>query len=81
MAAVGVVPGADQPGQLILDELVAVGDQLFLGLEVVVDGLLGDLGLAGHVADRYLFIPVLGEQPRSSNSDPTKRPPCPYPKQ
>src|SRR5271165_1272117 len=35
-----------QPAQLILDELIAVSDQLFLGLEIVVDGLLGDLGLA-----------------------------------
>src|SRR4249919_2033705 len=26
-------PGADQPAQLILDELIAVGDQLFLCLE------------------------------------------------
>ena len=29
----------DQPAELVLDLLVAVGDQLLLGLEVVVDGL------------------------------------------
>jgi hypothetical protein len=44
-----------------LDQLIAVRDQLVLGLEVVVDGLFGDLGLAGHVADRDLLVPVLGE--------------------
>ena len=62
-------PGADQPGQLILDQLIAVGDQLFLGLEVVVDGLFGDLGLARHVADRDLLVPALGEQPRGRVGD------------
>jgi hypothetical protein len=56
-------PGADHPRQLILDQLIAIGDQLFLGLEVVVDGLFGDLGLARHVADRDLFVSALGEQP------------------
>ena len=49
---------ADPPGQLILDQLVAVSDQLFLGLEVVADGLFGDLGLARHVADGDLLILV-----------------------
>ena len=62
-------PGADQPGQLTLDQLIAIGDQLFLGLEVVVDGLFGDLGLARHVADRDLLIPALGEQPRGRVGD------------
>src|SRR5207244_10006757 len=56
-------PRVDQPAQLILDQLIAVGDQLFLGLEVVVDGLFGDLGLARHVADRDLLIAPFGEQP------------------
>ncbi len=66
-------PGADQPGQLILDLLIAVNDQLFLGLEVVVDGLLGDLGLARHIADRDLLIPALGEQPRGRVGDDLAR--------
>jgi hypothetical protein len=52
-----------------LDQLIAVGDQLFLGLEVVVDGLLGDLGLARHVADRDLLVPALGEQSRGRVGD------------
>ena len=46
-----------------------VNDQLFLGLEVVVDGLFGDLGLACHIADRDLLIPALGEQPRGRVGD------------
>ena len=72
MAAAGVVPGARvriSRLQLILDQLIAVGDQLVLGLEVVVDGLLGDLGLARHIADRDLLVPALGEQPRGRVGD------------
>src|SRR5215469_15282122 len=48
---------------------VAVGDQLVLGREVVVDGLLGDLGRARHVGDRDLLVPALGEQPRGRVGD------------
>jgi hypothetical protein len=66
-------PGADHPGQLILDQLITIGDQLFLGLEVVVDGLFGDLGLARHVADRDLLVPALGEQPRGRVGDDLAR--------
>ena len=65
MAAAGVDAGragADQVAQPILNLLLAVGDQLFLGREVVVDRLLGDLGLARHVADRDMFVAALGEQ-------------------
>jgi hypothetical protein len=52
-----------------MDLLIAVNDQLFLGLEVVVDGLFGDLGRARHIADRDPLIPALGEQPRSRVGD------------
>ena len=76
MAAAGVVPGARvriSRLQLILDQLIAIGDQLVLGLEVVVDGLFGDLGLARHLADRDLLIPALGEQPRGRVGDDLAR--------
>jgi hypothetical protein len=43
--------------------------KLFLGLEVVVDGLIGGLGLARHIADRDPLIPALGEQPRGRIGD------------
>src|SRR4029077_3389785 len=36
-----VRPGADQLTQPVLDLSFAVGDQVFLGRKVVVDGLLG----------------------------------------
>ena len=62
-------PRADPPAQLLLDLLIAVGDQLFLGLEVVVDGLLGDLGRARHIGDRDLLVTALGEQPRGCVGD------------
>lgn len=62
-------PPADEPAQLVLNQLVAVGDQLFRGLEVVADGLSADLGLAGHVADRDLLVTALGEQPRGGAGD------------
>ena len=55
-------PGADQVAQPILNLLLAIGDQLFLGRKVVVDGLLGDLGLARHVSDGNVLIATLGEQ-------------------
>ena len=63
------VPGCGSVGTAILDQLIAISDQLFLGLEVVVDGVFGDLGLARHVADRDLLIPALGEQPRGRVGD------------
>ena len=42
----------DQPAQLVLDQLVAVGDQTVLGLDVVVDYLFGNLGFTCHIDDR-----------------------------
>jgi hypothetical protein len=62
-------PGADQVTQPILDLLLAIGDQLLLGPEVVVDRLLGDLGLAGHVTDGDMLIAALGEQARCGIGD------------
>jgi hypothetical protein len=55
-------PGADQVAQPLLDLLIAIGDQLFLGREVVVDGLLGDLSLARHVSHGDVLIAALSEQ-------------------
>src|SRR5580704_11221007 len=62
-------PGADQLAQPVLDLSLAVGDQVFLGRKVVVDGLLGDLGSARHVGDGDLLIAALGEQAGGSVSD------------
>ena len=62
MAAAGVVPGARvriSRRELVLDLLIAVGDQLVLGREVVVDGLFGDLGFTRNIADRDLLIAAL----------------------
>src|SRR6202023_2376863 len=56
-------PGADQVAQPFLNLLVAIGNQLLLGREVVVDGLLGHLGLARHVSDGDMLITVLREKP------------------
>ncbi|BCL25570.1 hypothetical protein GCM10017557_04290 [Streptomyces aurantiacus] len=64
---------ADQLAQPVLDLFVAIGDQLLLVAKVVVHGLLGDLGLAGHVADGDLLVPPLGEQPGGGVGDV---PPC-----
>src|ERR1700722_6531023 len=52
----------DQVAQPVLNLLLAISDQLLLGWEVVVDRLLGDLGLARHIADRDTFVAALGEQ-------------------
>ena len=58
----GVRPGADQVAQPILNLLLAISNQLLLSRKVVVDGLLGDLGLACHVSDGNVLIAALGEQ-------------------
>ena len=62
-------PGADQVAQPVLDLLLAIGDQLLLDRKVVVDGLLGDLGLACHVGDGDVLVAALGEQAASSVGD------------
>jgi hypothetical protein len=58
---------------VVLDVLVAVGDQLLLGPKIVVDRLLGDLGFPGDVADGDVLIPSLGEQPRRDIGDEPTR--------
>src|ERR1700730_15669529 len=62
-------PDADQLAQPVLDLSLAVGDQVFLGRKVVVDGLLSDLGRARHVGDGDLLITALSEQAGGSVSD------------
>jgi hypothetical protein len=57
-----VRPGPDQLAHPLLDLLIAIGDQLLLGRKVVVDGLLGDLGLARHVSHGDILIAALSEQ-------------------
>ena len=56
-------PRANQIAQPILDLLVAVGDEPLLRRKVVVDRLLGDLGLACDVAHGDVLVAALGEQP------------------
>src|SRR6185312_15635994 len=53
---------ADQLGELLLDLLVAIGDEPLLGRKIVIDRLLGDLGIPRHVANRDVLVSVLGEQ-------------------
>jgi hypothetical protein len=59
----------DQPAEPILDLLIEIRDQPLLGLEVVVDGLSGDLGLARDIADRDLLKAALGKQTRIRRPD------------
>src|SRR6202034_3103564 len=49
-------------------------DQVLLGRKVVVDGLLGDFGLAGHVTDGDVPIAALGNQTRGGFGDLLTRP-------
>ena len=46
-----------------------VGDQLLLGREGVVDGLLRDLCRARHVGDGDVLVAALGEQAGSGSRD------------
>src|SRR6185437_9562811 len=39
---------ADQLDELLPDLLVAIGDELLLGRKIVIDRLLGNLGIPGH---------------------------------
>jgi hypothetical protein len=55
-------PRADQVAEPLLDLLIAIGDQLLFDREVVVDRLLGDLGLTRHVSDGDVLIAAIGEQ-------------------
>src|SRR6266516_1192738 len=61
--------GTNQIAQPVLNQLVAIDDQLLLGWEVVVDRLLRHLGLARHVAHGNLFISPLGEEAGSGVGD------------
>ena len=57
---------ADGREQLLLERLEPPVDEVFLGREVVVDRLLGDVGLARHLRDGDPVEAALGEQaPRS----------------
>lgn len=58
----GGLARADQVAQSILNLLAAVGEQVLLRRKVVVDRLLGNLGLARHITNSDVFITVLGEQ-------------------
>ena len=60
---------ADEVAQPILYLLLPIGDQLFLGREVVVDGLLGDFGLARDVYHGNVLVAALREQPSRRVSD------------
>jgi hypothetical protein len=66
-------PVADELDEPVAQRLVLVQDQVVLGREVVVDGLLGDVRGPGHVSDRHLLVAALGEQPRRGGRDPRPR--------
>jgi len=64
---------SNQTDHVVLDLPITVDDQLLLGLNVVVHRLLGDLSVAGDVADRDALVPPLGEQPgRDIGDEPTR---------
>jgi hypothetical protein len=64
---------ADQLAEPLLDLLVAIGDEPLLSRKIVIDRLLGDLGIPRHVANRDVLVSVLGEQPGRGIRDQSPR--------